>query len=198
MMKKSEAETALAALKGRKESKVGETLQMINLGGADNEEAMKGDELEEAKEEEKVETYPKPVPAEKADVVVRTKKVEKTETVEQELLSRGVENIAVGGIAQFHQTNSKILEIVTMNNSLLLERVREVEENCSKQMKDKDDQIKRLQNLLSNKDDHMRKLTNRLNSATDFEGKVKKFFGENEDFHKKKVSELTKANTELA
>ena len=100
MMKKAEAETAMAALKGRQESKVGGTLQMINLGGVESEEVdevKKGEKLEEVKEEERLETFPKPVPAEKADVVVRTKKVEKTEMVEQELLSRGVENIAVGG-----------------------------------------------------------------------------------------------------
>lgn len=263
MVTRQEAETAMETLKGNNESKVGATLQMINLGGAEEEEMeteeakfclrcarknhmestckardktcskcgeggknqvlavghfegvhdiedsnirkkvikLLGAEMfmdwEEAREGEKLETFPKPVPAEKTDVVVRTKKVEKLERVEQDLLSKGVENIAVGGLAQFHQTNSKILEMVTMNNTMLLERVREVEENCLKQIKEKDDQIKRLQNLLSNKDDHMRKLTNRLNSATDFEGKVKKFFGENEDFHKKKVVELSKANTEL-
>jgi len=200
MVNRVEAEMAMKTLQGRKESKVGGTLQMINLGGVENEDTEKVKEeveMVEGKEGEKLETFPKPVPAEKSDVVVRTKKVEKVEQVEQELLSKGVENIAVGGIAQFQQTNSKILEMVASNNTLLLERVREVEDNCSKQLKDKDDQIKRLQNLLSNKDDHMRKLTNRLNSATDFEGKVKKFFGENEDFHKKKVTELTKANTEL-
>jgi len=200
MVNRVEAEMAMKTLQGRKESKVGGTLQMINLGGVEKEDTEKVKEeveMVEGKEGEKLETFPKPVPAEKSDVVVRTKKVEKVEQVEQELLSKGVENIAVGGIAQFQQTNSKILEMVASNNTLLLERVREVEDNCSKQLKDKDDQIKRLQNLLSNKDDHMRKLTNRLNSATDFEGKVKKFFGENEDFHKKKVTELTKANTEL-
>merc|ERR1719445_36751 len=198
---KSEAEKALVTLQGRKESKVGGTLQIINLGGGgvDSEGADKeiGDKTPRVKEVEKMETFPKPVPAEQADVIVKTKKVEKADDVEQELLSKGVENDALGGISQFQQTNNKILEMVSANNTLLLERVREVEENCSKQLKDKDDQIKRLQNLLSNKDDHMRKLTNRLNSATDFEGKVKKFFGENEDFHKKKVTELTKANTEL-
>merc|ERR1719445_44019 len=198
---KSEAEKALVTLQGRKESKVGGTLQIINLGGGgvDSEGADKeiGDKTPRVKEVEKMETFPKPVPAEQADVIVKTKKVEKADDVEQELLSKGVENDALGGISQFQLTNNKILEMVSANNTLLLERVKEAEENCSKQLKDKDDQIKRLQNLLSNKDDHMRKLTNRLNSATDFEGKVKKFFGENEDFHKKKVTELTKANTEL-
>ncbi len=41
----------------------------------------------------------------------------------------------------------------------------------------------------------MRKLTNRLNSTQDFENKVKKFFGENEEYHKKRVGELSKGNT---
>merc|ERR1719369_962697 len=202
MVMRAEADKALVTLKGRKESKVGGTLQILNLGGEDSETAddpskKEGEKLPDVKESEKLETFPKPVPAEQADVVVKTKKVTEQSSEDKELVGNGLENIAIGGITQFHQTNSKILEMVSANNTLLLERVREVEENCSKLLKDKDDQIKRLQNLLSNKDDHMRKLTNRLNSATDFEGKVKKFFGENEDFHKKKVTELTKANTDL-
>jgi len=191
MTSKKEAESALNALKDNKGSKVGSTLQIINLGNAEQSED------NEKIDNPKLEAFPKPVPAEKTDVVVRTKKVEPVENIDHDVLKKGIENIGIGGIAQFHQTNNKILEMVTGNNTLLLERLKEVEETCSKQLKDKDDQIKRLQNLLSNKDDHMRKLTNRLNSATDFEGKVKKFFGENEDFHKKKVAELTKANTEL-
>merc|ERR1711874_422363 len=77
------------------------------------------------------------------------------------------------------------------------EKMNEVSEDCRKQLREKDDQIKRLQTLLNNKDDHMRKLTNRITSSSDFEGKVKKFFGENEDFHKKRVAELTKSNGEL-
>jgi hypothetical protein len=31
-----------------------------------------------------------------------------------------------------------------------------------------------------------------LNATQDFENKVKKFFGENEEFHKKRVGELSK------
>ncbi len=54
---------------------------------------------------------------------------------------------------------------------------------------------RRLQNLLNNHEENMRKLTNRLNSTQDFENKVKKFFGENEEYHKKRVGELSKGNT---
>jgi hypothetical protein len=61
-----------------------------------------------------------------------------------------------------------------------------------------EDQVKRLQGLLAGKDDQLQKLTGRLDTAADYEDKVKKFFGENEDFHKKKGAELAKANTELA
>jgi len=197
MQNKKEAETAMTALQNRKDSKVGGTLQIINLGDVEEDKNdMATSDVDEKNEEGKIETFPKPVPAEKTDVKVRTKVTEQS-SEDKELVGNGLENIAIGGITQFHQTNSKILEMVTLNNTILLERVRETEDNCSKQLKDKDDQIKRLQNLLSNKDDNMRKLTNRLNSTTEFESKVKKFFGENEDFHKKKVAELTKANTEL-
>ena len=48
--------------------------------------------------------------------------------------------------------------------------------------------MKRLQNQLSMKDDQIAKLTGRLEGQAEMEGKVKKFFGENEEFHKKKVS----------
>merc|ERR1719410_613057 len=72
-----------------------------------------------------------------------------------------------------------------------------MEEVCQKQVKEKDEQIKRLQNLLSNKDEHLKKLTGKLNASSDFEEKAKKFFGENEDFYKKKVEDVTKANKEL-
>merc|ERR1719154_296219 len=37
MVLRKEAETAMETLKGKKESKVGTTLQMINLGGAEEE-----------------------------------------------------------------------------------------------------------------------------------------------------------------
>ena len=56
---------------------------------------------------------------------------------------------------------------------------------------------RRLQNLLASKEENIKKLTNRLSSSAEFEEKAKKFFGENENFHAKKVEELSKANKEL-
>ena len=114
------------------------------------------------------------------------------------LLSTSMKEAAKGGLTQFTKMNSKILEIVSQNNVLLLERVRDMEEGCQKQVKEKDEQIKRLQNLLSNKDDQMKKLTGKIEAGTDFDEKAKKFFGDNEDFYKKKVEEVNKANKELA
>ena len=58
--------------------------------------------------------------------------------------------------------------------------------------------FRRLQNLLHDHEEDTRKLTNRLSANLEFESKVKKFFGENEDYHKKKVTELTKTNQDLA
>ena len=52
--------------------------------------------------------------------------------------------------------------------------------------------------MLTNHEENLRTLTNRLSSNQDLEVKVKKFFGENEDFHKKKVIELTKVNQDMA
>ena len=114
------------------------------------------------------------------------------------LLSTSMKEAAKGGLTQFTKMNSKILEIVSQNNVLLLERVRDMEEGCQKQVKEKDEQIKRLQNLLSNKDEQMKKLTGKIEAGADFDEKAKKFFGDNEDFYKKKVEEVNKANKELA
>ena len=44
----------------------------------------------------------------------------------------------------------------------------------------------------------MRTLTNKLNALQEFDTKAKKFFGENEEFFKKKATELTKVNQDLA
>jgi len=104
----------------------------------------------------------------------------------------------VGGLKNFTQTNAKILEMVSHNNLLMAETVKEVREDCSKQLKEKDDQIRRLQNLLNNSEENMRTLTNKLNALQEFDTKAKKFFGENEDFFKKKATELTKVNQDLA
>ena len=57
---------------------------------------------------------------------------------------------------------------------------------------------RRLQNLLNNSEENMRTLTNKLNALQEFDTKAKKFFGENEDFFKKKATELTKVNQDLA
>ena len=129
------------------------------------------------------------------------------------ILFLNVKEAAKGGLTHFTKMNGKILELVSQNHTLLLERVREVEEGCQKQLKEKDEQIKRLQNLLTNKDEHMKKLTSKiryvgvisarnnmilLSAGSEFDEKAKKFFGENEDFYKKKVEEVTKANKELA
>merc|ERR1719232_350049 len=114
------------------------------------------------------------------------------------LLSTSMREATKGGLSQFTKMNSKILEIVSQNNVLLLERVRDMEETCQKQVKEKDEQIKRLQNLLATKDEHLKNLTGKLSASSDFEEKAKKFFGENEDFYKKKVEDVTKANKELA
>lgn len=48
----------------------------------------------------------------------------------------------VGGLKSFNLTNSKILEIVSHNNLLLMERLRETVEDCNRQLKEKDDQIR--------------------------------------------------------
>ena len=45
---------------------------------------------------------------------------------------------------------------------MLLEKVQDMKEGCQKQLKEKDEQIKRLQNLLTNKDEHMKKLTSKI------------------------------------
>ena len=51
--------------------------------------------------------------------------------------------------------------------------------------------------MLNHQEENCRNLTNRLSANQEFESKVKKFFGENEDYHKKRTNELTKQNQEL-
>ena len=58
--------------------------------------------------------------------------------------------------------------------------------------------FRRLQNILTNHEESIRKLTIKLSSTQELDSKVKKFFGENEDFHKKKAQELTKQNQDLS
>ena len=92
------------------------------------------------------------------------------------LLSTSMKEAAKGGLTQFTKMNSKILEVVSQNNVLLLEKVRDMEEGCQKQLKEKDEQIKRLQNLLGNKDDQMKKITIRIEAGSEFDQKAKKIF----------------------
>ena len=111
------------------------------------------------------------------------------------LLSTSMKEAAKGGLTQFTKMNSKILEVVSQNNVLLLEKVRDMEEGCQKQLKEKDEQIKRLQNLLGNKDDQMKKITSKIEAGSEYDQKAKKYFGENEDFHKKRVEEVSTRRT---
>ena len=142
--------------------------------------------------------FPKPVPADKSvkNVSIKTSVIENGSAAHTGL-SKDLKSVALGGLTQFTKVNHKILEVVTLNNTLLLERVGKVEEKCDREVAERDEQIKRLQNLLVSKDDHLKKLTNKLSASAEFEEKARKFFGENEDFHKKKLEDLTKANKEL-
>jgi len=108
-----------------------------------------------------------------------------------------LEDENLGGLQQFIGTSNKVLEMVTQNNQILQDRIKESHDEHKRQLQEKEEEVKKLTSLLTSKDDHLRKLTARLNSTQDFEDKVKKFFGENEDFHKKKVAELTAANSDL-
>jgi len=46
------------------------------------------------------------------------------------------------GLKSFTQINRKILEIVSHNNLLLMENLRDTVEDCNRQIKEKDDQIR--------------------------------------------------------
>jgi len=180
-------------LKERKSSKVGTSLTLMD-DMVNQEDG--GEEDSKNSETPATDIKSEKGPAKSAkpqSVNVNTKLVESS----SELLSKELKDSSVGGLSQFTIMNKKILEIVSQNNCLLLERVREVEEGCGKQLKEKDEQIKRLQNLLTTKDEHLKNLTGKLSASSDFEEKAKKFFGENEDFYKKKVEDVTKANKEL-
>ena len=167
-------------------SKIGKSLKLMD-------DMMSGEAEEEDSEaavtngDDKV----KPVAVKKEDSVSSVKSDASVNS--PGLLSTSMKEAAKGGLTQFTKMNSKILEIVSQNNVLLLERVRDMEETCQKQVKEKDEQIKRLQNLLSNKDEQMKKLTSRIEAGAEFDEKARKFFGDNEDFYKKKVEEVNKA-----
>jgi hypothetical protein len=104
----------------------------------------------------------------------------------------------MGGMKNLSAMYSKILELTSHNNNLLLVGMRETVEDCNRQLKEKDDQIRRLQNIVTNYEENIRKLTSKLHSTQELDTKAKKFFGENEDFHKKKAQELTKQNQDLS
>ena len=48
----------------------------------------------------------------------------------------------LGGVLNFKQTNAKILELVSHNNLLLMDRLKATQEDCNRQVKEKDDQIR--------------------------------------------------------
>ena len=58
-----------------------------------------------------------------------------------DLLSAG-DTGDVGGMKNFAAMYSKILELASHNNNLLLERMRETVDDCNRQLKEKDDQIR--------------------------------------------------------
>ena len=180
---KEKAVTAVKEMKEKEGSKVGSSITLMEDMMSSSDEKM---------EQEDSDVKDKDLARESSsDLRVSVVKTD------HDLLSRDMKDAASTGLSQFTKINAKILELVSHNNVLLLERTREVEEQCSKQLREKDDQIKRLQNLLTTKDDHLKKLTVRLSASTDFEEKAKKFFGDNEDFYKKKVEDMSKANKEL-
>ena len=164
---------------------LGDTLRFLD--GADEEDV-------EMKSEESS-SFPQPVPADKADGL--KSKLAENGVTGHTAVKKDLKEIAMGGLTHFTKVNQKILEMVSLNNTLLVERVREVEEKSGRELSEKDDQIKRLQNLLVGKDDQIKKLTSKLSTSVEFEEKASKFFGENEDFHKKRLEDLTKANKEL-
>ena len=164
---------------------LGDTLRFLDGAGEEDVE-MKSEESS---------SFPQPVPADKADGL-KSKLVENG-VAGHTAVKKDLKEVAMGGLTHFTKVNQKILEMVSLNNTLLMERVREVEEKSGRELSEKDDQIKRLQNLLVGKDDQIKKLTSKLSTSAEFEEKASKFFGENEDFHKKKLEDLTKANKEL-
>ena len=105
---------------------------------------------------------------------------------------------AGGGLQQFQAQQTKLLELASNNNVLLVERMKEREEDAGKKTREAEEQVKRLQILVETKEEQVRRLTARLDANNDLEEKIKKFFGENEDFHKKKAADLAEANLELA
>ena len=178
MKTRSQAQDALDTLTSREGGGLGETLRFLRGHGEEDVEMSTEDEEPESSR------FPKPVPADKlGDIVSLKTKIVENGGSPPGLLKKDLKDVALGGLTHFNKVNHKILEMVSLNNTLLLERVREVEERRTREVSEKEDQIK--------------KLTNRLAASAEFEEKAKKFFGENQDFHKKKVEDLTKANKDL-
>ena len=189
MKTRNQAQKALDTLSGRGGG-VGDSLRFLT--GENDVEMRSAEDPDSSK-------FPQPVPADKPDefgVSIKTKPLENG-SAGAGLLRTDLKDVALGGLKQFTKVNQKILEMVSLNNTLLLERVREVEEKNRREVGEKEEQLKRLQNLLASKDENIKKLTNRLSSSAEFEEKAKKFFGENENFHAKKVEDLSKVNKEL-
>ena len=100
----------------------------------------------------------KPVPADKSD---KTKKIENGSPA----VSSNLKDTAVGGLS---------LERESLNNTLLLERLWQLEDRRSRELGEKEEQIKKLQNLLASKDELLNKLINRLSTSAEFEKKATK------------------------
>jgi len=184
---------ASSAIKGMRESgnPIGETLSLINPGSVEN--GMGGSESE-ANLAENVKIVTKR-PSQPRD---HDKFENPNSFVGSNDLLSSSDIGDVGGMKNLTAMYSKILEITSHNNNLLISGMRETVEDCNRQLKEKDDQIRRLQNILTNHEENIRKLTNKLSSNQDLEAKVKSFFGENEEFYKKKAHELTKQNQDLS
>ena len=129
---------------------------------------------------------PKPIPATGAS----------SEAPSRAIMAAAID--AGGGLQHFQAQQTKLLELASNNNVLLLEKMKEREEEAGKKAREAEEQAKRLQILVDTKEEQVRRLTARLDANNDLEEKIKKFFGENEDFHKKKAADLANANTELA
>ena len=185
MKTRVQAQAALDALSSRGGG-VGGNLRLLT-----------GESDVEMKSAEDSSKFPQPVPADKPEEFGVSLKTRPVENGSAGLLKSDLKDVALGGLKQFTKVNHKILEIVSLNNTILLERMRDVEERNRREVGEKEEQLKRLQNLLVSKDENIKKLTNRLSSSAEFEEKAKKFFGENQDFHAKKVDDLVKANKEL-
>ena len=100
----------------------------------DSEAATNGDDKERPVSLKKEESAASVVKSDALDSSVNT----------HGLLSTSMKEAVKGGLTQFTKMNSKILEVVSQNNVRLLEKVRDMEEGCQKQFKEKDDQMKKL------------------------------------------------------